>query len=367
VTPRHLLSHTSGVSDEGFDDVHDFAPDLEAAVRSLSTARPVAAPGEAFHYLDTGYQALGLAMEKAAGKAYPDLLAERLFAPLGMKRSTARPEGLGVAAPVGNACFFGAALPRSLTVHPFDAPSSSVISTASDLGLYLAFLAGPEKLKRPPLSAQAARALFEPLVPGIEYGLGWYLEGEGPAKAASHSGSLEGFSSRLVLWPALKAGIALVAPQNSLVQSTFAMPALVEGARRIMFEGSVERPFPLGRLYILLAVMAFVQIFVLALQTGGALSWAKEVRDKVEASGARGPLVFAALRSWLGIALCVAIALLAPRAMSLGFGRRVTWSLAFALEPGLAAWCASACFFGILRNAARLTWLTGSRSGARAR
>ncbi|HRZ64755.1 MAG TPA: serine hydrolase domain-containing protein [Spirochaetia bacterium] len=363
VTARHLLSHTSGVSDADFDDAHDFAPDLEAAVRSLSTARPAAAPGSSFRYLDTGYEALGLVMEKAAGKAYPDIVAERLFKPLGMRRSTARPEGLGVAAPLGNACFFGLGLPRAVTTRPFEAPSTSVVSTATDLGLYLAFLAGPEKQKRPPLPPQAVRLLFEPLEPGIGYGWGWYLEGECAARAAFHDGSLEGFSSRLALWPAQGSAIAVVAAQNSILQSLFSMPSLVEGARRIMIEGSAERPFPLGRLYILLAVVAAVHLFVLALQTGRALSWAKALRDRVEASGGRWSLAFALAHSWLGIALRVLVALAAPELMSLAFGRTVSWRIAFLLEPGLASWLASACFFGVLRNAARLSWLGAARTG----
>jgi CubicO group peptidase (beta-lactamase class C family) len=367
VTARNLLSHTSGVSDAGFDDAHDFAPDLEAAVRSLSAARPFASPGSSFRYLDTGYEALGLIVEKAGGKQYPDLLAERLFKPLGMKRSTARPEGLGVAAPIGNACFFGVGLPRAVTVRPFDAPSSSVVSTASDVGLYLAFLAAPEKQRRPPLSPVATRRLFEPLEPGVDYGWGWYLEGKGQAKEAIHDGSLEGFSSRFALWPEQGAGIAVVATQNSILQSLYSMPALVDGARRIMIDGSVARPFPIGRVYILLAVIAVVHLFVLALQTGGALSWAKEARDKVEASGGRGPLIFATFHSWFGIAARVALALAAPRLMSLAFGRMVSWRTAFTLEPGLAAWFAAACFFGILRNAARISWLGSSRSPRRAR
>ncbi len=367
VTPRHLLSQTSGVSAESFDDAHRFAPDLEGAARSLSAARPVAAPGSSFHYIETGYQALGLIMEKAAGKPYPELLAERILAPLGMARTTARPEGAGVATPSGSACFFGAALPRGMAPRPFEAPSSSVLSTASDVGLYMAFLVAPEKQKRAPFGALTVRALFLPLEQSSRFGFGWYLDGEGKGRAAYIDGSLEGFSSRIVVWPELDAGVAVLAAQSSLLQSAFALPALVDGARRIMLEGGAPRPFPLGRLYILLAVIAFVHVAALALQTGGALSWAKEVRDRAEARGGRGPILLASIRAWLGIAICVAALALAPKAMSLGFGRAVSWRTAFALEPGLAAWCASACFFGLLRDIARLAWLRGSRSAKRFR
>mgnify|MGYP001308316585 CR=1 FL=1 len=367
VTLRHLLSHTSGVSDASFDDAHELAPDLEAAARSLAAARPVAPPGRAFHYLNTDYQVLGLVMQKATGKEYPEIVGQRVFGPLGMKRTSARPEGLGVAVPVGNGSFFGAALPRGVPLYPFAAPSSSVVSTASDLGLYLAFLAAPERQKRSPLPPSAVRSLYAPLVPGIGYGYGWYIQGEGQAAVVSHDGSVDGFSSRVELWPASRGGVAIVAAQNSILQSLVAMPALVDGARRIMADGSADRPFPLGRLYILLAVVAAVHVTSLALQTGGAIGWAKAVKDRAEATGAVGPMLAAAFLSWAGIALRVGIAVFAPRLLSLGFGRIVTWKTAFLLEPGLAAWCASACFFGILRNSARLAWLRGAHAFRRLR
>jgi len=367
VTIRHLLSHTSGVTNRGFDDERRFDPDLETAVRAFGKAWPVAAPGASFHYVEAGYQALGLAMEKASGKEYPDLVAERILRPLGMKHSSARPESLGAGASVGSACFFGMALPRNAAPRPFEAPSESAVSSASDLGLFLAFLAAPEKQRRPPFGPQAVRALFEPLEKNSDFGYGWVVGGAGEGRTATIEGSIEGFSSRIVVWPELDAAVAVVAAQSSLLQSVLSLPALVEGARTIVFEGSAARPFPLMRLHLLLLVMAFVHVAALALQTGGALGWAKEVRDKADARGARSPIVLAAVGTGLDIALCVAALVVAPRLMSLGFGQTVTWGSAFALEPSLAAWCSAACFFGLLRDISRLSWLKSSRGNVRIR
>jgi hypothetical protein len=204
-------------------------------------------------------------------------------------------------------------------------------------------------------------------VPGAPYGFGFFLGQEGGARVAYHDGSLDGFSSRLVLWPEKKAGIAVLAAQCSLLQSLFSLPALTEGARSIMKDGSSTRPFPLGRLYILLAVVAFVHIFALAVQTGGALHWSKEVRGSAEAKGSRGPLRFAILRCWFGVALRAGILLACPYAIGLAFGRSISWGLLIQLEPGLAAWCLAACIFGFLRNAARLAWMRGPSGFKRSR
>ncbi|HET7839554.1 MAG TPA: serine hydrolase domain-containing protein [Rectinemataceae bacterium] len=367
VSPRHLLTHTSGVSDGSFDDVHASAQDLTGAVRFLLDAVPLAPPGRQFNALATDYQALGLVMEKVSGERYADLLADLVFRPLGMRGSTARPEDLRRSTPQGFGSFFGMPLQRAQTVRVFGAPSAYVVSTASDLGAYLAYLAAPERQRRPPLPQAAVGRLFQPLVPDIPFGWGWYLQEAGGAGAALHDGSLDGFSSRLVLWPLERNGVALAATQNSLLQSMLSLPALASGARRIILEGQTERPFPLGRLYILLAVMAAVHLIVLSAQTGGALRWAKDVKGRADAVGAPGPIRFAVARSILGLALRVAVFSLAPAALGILIHRRLAWGTAFALEPGIAAWFASACFFGALRNVARLAWLRGARSVRRQR
>lgn len=355
-TIRDLISHTSGVADSAFDDAHPDAPDLESAARSLAGAIPASAPGASFHYIDTDYQALALVMEAVAGKDYASILSERVFRPLGMVASSARPsEPL----PRGTASFFAIALPRSAPTSAFGAPSGYVVTTASDMGQYLAFLLGPEKFKRGPVTARAVGTLFDPLVPDAPYGYGFFL-GQGEwGKFAYHDGSLDGFSSRLALWPEKRTGVAVLAAEGSLLQSLVSLPSLTEGARRIILDGSAPRSFPLGRLYILLAVVAVVHLFALALHAGGALRWAKEVRDRGEALGSAGPYRFASFRCWLGLAARAAIALSCPAAVGLAFGRAVSWPILFELEPGLAAWCLSACMFGFLRNAARLAWLRG--------
>ena len=353
---RNLISHTSGVSDSAFDDVHPTVKNLESAARSMVDAKPSFAPGERFSYTNTDYQLLGLVMEKVTGLGYASILDQRIFLPLGMKSASARPPS--DSSLVGAASFFSLPLRRSPRILAYAEPSTHTIASAADIGRYMAFLLGPEKYKHGPVSARAASALFDALVPGSPFGYGFFLGQEpGGGRVAYHDGSVEGFSSRIVLWPERRSGVAVLAAQSSLLQSLFALPALTEGARSIIRDGSSARPFPLGRLYILIAVVAAVHLFALILQTGGALQWAKEAKDKAEAKGTVGPVVFAAFRSWFGIAARIAIVMLCPGVVGLAFGRMVTWPLLFQLEPALAVWCFGVCLFGCLRNAARLAWM----------
>ncbi|MCS3427688.1 serine hydrolase domain-containing protein [Leucobacter aridicollis] len=76
---RHLLAHTAG-----WIAGNSASPGEIAQALSLPMTRAVTAPGERFHYSNVGYVVLGLALAEAAGTAFPRLLADRIFSPLGL-------------------------------------------------------------------------------------------------------------------------------------------------------------------------------------------------------------------------------------------------------------------------------------------
>ena len=88
VTLRMLLTHTSGLRDEGAYGTRGMQSGctlrelLEAPENWLS-----ARPGAAFHYSNLGAGAAGVAMELAAGMPFDDLMQSRVFAPLGIRAS----------------------------------------------------------------------------------------------------------------------------------------------------------------------------------------------------------------------------------------------------------------------------------------
>jgi CubicO group peptidase (beta-lactamase class C family)/peptidoglycan/LPS O-acetylase OafA/YrhL len=96
ITVRHLLSHTSGLSDyaavPGFDPA---APiDARRAVQLALGAGLRKAPGAEVHYSNTNFQYLGLILEHVTGRPYADLLAE-LTAAHGLARTRLAPGGPG--------------------------------------------------------------------------------------------------------------------------------------------------------------------------------------------------------------------------------------------------------------------------------
>lgn len=99
-TVRQLLNHTSGIYDYLDEDDSQFVqdaylasdadwtkvwtvPELLAYAAGTSHA-PYFAPGDGFHYSNTGYLLLGLIVEKATGRPFSDELKARILDPLSL-------------------------------------------------------------------------------------------------------------------------------------------------------------------------------------------------------------------------------------------------------------------------------------------
>jgi D-alanyl-D-alanine carboxypeptidase len=106
VTLAQLLAHTSGIPD--FSTSEAF---VDALTASLLVAPPPAdllsyvadqpllfEPGSAYHYSNSDNIAVGLMVEAATGRAYEEELADRVFGPLGLTR-TSLPSGPALPVP----------------------------------------------------------------------------------------------------------------------------------------------------------------------------------------------------------------------------------------------------------------------------
>src|ERR1700741_2147514 len=88
ITIRHLLTHTSGMTDypSDFDMRRDYTEDeLFQRMKPIPLAFQ---PGEKWSYSNLAYVMLGILIHKVSGKFYGDFLQERIFKPLDM--TTAR-------------------------------------------------------------------------------------------------------------------------------------------------------------------------------------------------------------------------------------------------------------------------------------
>jgi CubicO group peptidase (beta-lactamase class C family) len=224
VTLRHLLTHSSGVLDyEDFvcDDcgAADAAQLHDADVLRLLEAqdRLYFAPGSEYRYSNSGYALLALVVERASGQRYPDVLRQRIFAPLGMA-AVAHVEGASTVAQraYGHSVADG---------HWRRTDQSSTSAVLGDGGIY----ASIDDLARWDAALYDARLLSDPMradafiahtpvhdEPDVDgYGYGWRVHGHGRELQLWHSGESIGFRNVIVRWPNQRLTVVVLSNRNA--------------------------------------------------------------------------------------------------------------------------------------------------------
>ncbi len=202
ITVRHLLTHTSGIPDyavSSFDYRRDYTE--EQLVRIAYDLKLEFTPGSRWNYSNTGYLLLGAVVRKASGRFYGDVLAERVFKPLGM--TTARV--ISEADIVAHRAAGYRLVDGQLKNQEWVAPS---LNTTADGALYfsvrdmLAWDAGVRAGKL--LKPESWKQVFEPvrLNSGktYPYGFGWALDERDGKPVHEHGGSWQGFKTQFSMF-----------------------------------------------------------------------------------------------------------------------------------------------------------------------
>jgi len=193
LTLRHLLSHTGGVPDSGYHSLNlerDYS-DSEI-VEAIAGSEPDFPLGAAWKYSNAGYVLAGIAIGRAMGAFYGDLLRERIFEPLGMNTASANTSQ----APIGLVRSDDGNWVRAAYVSP-------TLNRVADGGLSMSVL-DFVKWESALSSAWgvAVASMFDEttLVDGERcgYGLGWVLTRSNDGRIAEHDGSWQGFSTAMV-------------------------------------------------------------------------------------------------------------------------------------------------------------------------
>ena len=226
ITVRHLLNHTSGMQEDpdlaGMRHLRDRFPDSDAQFLELVKTIPLLrAPGEAFSYSNTGFNILGVIIEKASGKRYGQFLQERVFSPLNMDstRVMHRDDSLATMA-TGYIRTGGAIQPDTAdkpSRHYLSRAASGIESTALDLAKFDAALHDgvlPSQASRTDMWANSA--VVDPATaPGgssVYYGLGWWLSTVDGYRKVYHSGGMPAYISDFIRYP--REGISVIVLTN---------------------------------------------------------------------------------------------------------------------------------------------------------
>lgn len=226
ITLRHLMSHTAGIilgSDESLS-AYTEALDLE----KIGPSTP---PGRFFHYSNTGYKILGLVLEEILGKSNGQIIKERVTDPLGMKDTeTVIWNDTRERLPIGYGPYHDdRPLPRNGRLAPSpwlesDTADGSIVSTASDMAIYVRMLlnkgVGPEG---PVISQKSFEMLTRKIVDSSDaitkehYGLGLGITTVNGHTCIGHTGGMPGFVSEILA--DMDDGLGVVTLNNSRVDS----------------------------------------------------------------------------------------------------------------------------------------------------
>ncbi len=200
-TVGELLAHTSGLRAETAGPWWErtAGSSLESLAGSSlgPDARRIPA-GRRHHYSNVGYALLGELVARLRGRPWYDVVADELLGPLGMSRTTTRPQP-------PNATGFAVhphadlLLPEPEHDAAAMAPAGQLWTTVADLARWAGFLAGagPAGLLDPASLAEMREPAGihdqagSPWVAG--YGLGLQLWNDGGQRSYGHTGSMPGF------------------------------------------------------------------------------------------------------------------------------------------------------------------------------
>jgi CubicO group peptidase (beta-lactamase class C family) len=160
----------------------------------------VSVPGTQYAYTTMGFNLAGVAVERAAGATFPELMARDITGPLGMRTARAdfHWETIAHRAVGYHRGDDGGWLDDGDTDVSWKLPGGGVISTAEDLGRWCAGLMGEVLL---PLDVRDRQA-FTVVPPASGYGLGFGVgTDEDGRRMISHTGSQEKAKTGIVLWP----------------------------------------------------------------------------------------------------------------------------------------------------------------------
>ena len=229
ITLRLLLSNRAGFTHEApvGNNYAPAAPSFEAHVRSIAQTWLRFPVGQRYRYSNLGYDLAGYILERATGMRYDDWLRRALFAPLGMRDSTADP---AVFAKAPNRA---AGTHRGYAQVPLVTPllaSGGIWTSARDMAAYASFLLSGGKWRGRQILSPALWAEMHGFGFGGDYGLGVMRSeqrfGSTPVRLLHHRGGGFGFGCNLVYCPEGEVALAALFNRPALAGYQFGMPLL---------------------------------------------------------------------------------------------------------------------------------------------
>ena len=224
-TVRQFASHTSGlVREPAWDSAASGLIGIweERVVASIPLTRFQNAPGAEYSYSNIGYGTLGLAVARAVGRPFMELVGEDVFRPLGMTSSTfvigpeLAPRLTTGYVNRGDGDPNPEVPSREHAGRGYKVPNGGVYSTVGDLARFMGALQGrasPAVLSD--ASVEEMSRVQTPEDPDNGYGLGLMVRTtDDGARLIGHSGSVAGYNAYMLFEPESGLGVVLLRNYN---------------------------------------------------------------------------------------------------------------------------------------------------------
>ena len=216
ITPRQLLSMSSGIEDFGTNTLT--WPEILTQVGMTPLLFP---PGTGYCYSNPGFLLLGAIIQQLTQAPYDQFMQQQVFTPAGMAKTlihtpTNQPSDLATGYTYETATqTWKVPMPRP-PLSSFSA--GAIISTAVDLGAFMSALQNQTLLT--PATYQLMWTdvtLQDPTRPGL-WGLGWEVATAEPYQIFRKDGGLPGITSQVSLYEAGTStiGVAIVSNEDSV-------------------------------------------------------------------------------------------------------------------------------------------------------
>jgi len=219
ITVHHLLSHTSGYPDIGFNPAgptgDEALSDWAADQADIILHAP---PGVFYNYSNPNFNLAGLVVERASGTSYRDYMHGQVFGPAGMTRTTFDPS---VVMADGNYTYghydLGSGIERIYPPDDYDnwvyGPAGYAFSTAGDLTNWALTLIDGGGAVLSPTSAEMMQTPYMSLelLPGQSYGYGIFIEPFEELTIWQHGGNIWGWGTFMIWEPERRFAVAVLA------------------------------------------------------------------------------------------------------------------------------------------------------------
>jgi CubicO group peptidase (beta-lactamase class C family) len=207
-TIRRLLSHTAGTTVSGFRG-YRYSESVPTLLELLNGQAPAnsppiyidVTPGSQFRYSGGGYEVVELAVRDVTGIGFPQLIQERVLAPLGMANSTYEqplPESLRARAPQGYYAN-GSAVPGGHHIYP-EIAAAALWTTPTDVARFVIEI---QRSLRGESNRILTRENTQLLITEVRnrYGLGFALRSLRGETYFWHAGANDGFRCAMIAHP----------------------------------------------------------------------------------------------------------------------------------------------------------------------